>query len=112
MLLVMLMTSLAPDETALMAAYRERTRADLPCRTTAAQDEITVCGRREADRYRISFVGTDPRDSVPRERALLLKPPMNDCGRIGQTFAGCGFAGVTVSTNGSAVRMESRKLAP
>ena len=112
MLLVTLMSVMAPDEAAVMAAYRERTRAEVPCRTTTASDEITVCGRREADRYRVSFVGADPRDSVPRERARLLEPPMRGCGRIGQVFADCGFAGVTVSTNGSSVRTVSRKLAP
>ena len=112
MLLVTLMSLLAPDEAALMAAYRERTRADVPCRTTAAKDEITVCGRREADRYRVSFVGTDPRDSVPKERDRLLERPIPNCGRIGATFSDCGFVGVSVSTNGSSVTMKTRKLAP
>ena len=112
MLLVMLLSLVAEEDGGLIASYRERTRAEIACRATAAADEITVCGRREADRYRVSFVSTDPRDSVPTERARLLKSPTNDCGRVGQSFAGCGFAGVTVSTNGSSVRMESRKLAP
>ncbi|UIJ45402.1 hypothetical protein LZK98_00075 [Sphingomonas cannabina] len=111
MLLVPLLMLLADDD-ALIAAARERTRAEVPCTTTHRSDEILVCGRREADRYRVSFVTTGIRDSVPTERSRLLEPKANPCGRVGASFAGCGFVGVTASTNGQSTQVKPRELAP
>ena len=111
MLLMPLLVLLADDD-ALIAAARERTRAEVPCATTHRSDEILVCGRREADRYRVSFVTSDVRDSVPTERSRLLEPKANPCGRVGASFMGCGFVGVSMSTNGQAVRVKPRELAP
>jgi hypothetical protein len=95
-----------------IASYRDLTRADVPCTTTADPSEITVCGRRKADRYRVTFVTTDPRDSVPTERSRLLEPKMGGCGRVGQSFADCGFVGVSMSAGAAGVKVKTRKLAP
>ncbi|MGK6318525.1 hypothetical protein [Sphingomonas sp. DT-204] len=71
MRLVPLLMLLADDDT-LIAAARERTRAEMPCATSHRSDDILVCGRREADRYRVSLVTSDIRDAVPIERSRLL----------------------------------------
>ena len=107
MLLLMLAAQVADP----IAAYRDLTRADVPCAKPADAREIVVCGRREADRYRVTFIEPDPRNSVPAERARLLEPKMAGCGRVGQFFADCGFVGATVSTNFAAVTVKTRKLA-
>ncbi len=96
----------------VMAAHRRRTRADVPCEAPAAEGEVLVCGRRDADRYRVSFVATDIRDSVPTERAALMRNDFPRCGVTGPFFLeSCGMVGVTLSTNGRGVQIKTRKLA-
>jgi len=54
-MLLLAMLLLAGDEdvvTTAVETYREKTRADVPCRATADQTEVIVCMRRDADRYR------------------------------------------------------------
>lgn len=48
--------------------YRQRTTVEPRCRQ-AAGDEIVVCGRREADRYRVPLIERDPGD--PRGETLM-----------------------------------------
>lgn len=39
---------------AAMQAYRDKTRAIIPCKTTDDPDEVTICALREADKkYRV-----------------------------------------------------------
>lgn len=83
---------------AAVASYKAKTRASVSCIQDA--DEITVCARREADRYRVPLVATyDARDSVPLRTATLLEdvsvPP---CGG-GAFLQNCGKVGVTVTTS-------------
>jgi hypothetical protein len=107
-----LMLMLAADEDALLAQYRARTSVEVPCHRPESPSEVVVCGRREADRYRVSFVTTDIRDSVPTERARLLEPKMAGCGRVGAFFNDCGYVGMTMSTGaGGPVKVKTRKLA-
>ena len=112
LLLPLILLQAAPDDAALVAAARERTRAEVPCASTHNKDEITVCGRRDADRYRVNFVTTDPLDSVPTERNELLHNPIPRCGISGPFFLeSCGMVGVSISTTGGPVRVKTRKLA-
>jgi hypothetical protein len=71
-----------------------------------------VCGRRQADRYRVPFVGSDPRDAVPTERARLLESKQPTCGQIGAFFNNCGHVGVSATFGGGGVTLKTRKLAP
>jgi hypothetical protein len=82
---------------AVLKEYHELTRAETPCRDRA-RDEIVVCARRDAERYRL------PLPSVPSPRgaelrtARLLDPHAPACG-MGAFTVGCGKvgAGMTVS---------------
>ncbi|MHA6721701.1 hypothetical protein [Sphingomonas sp. RS2018] len=110
-MLPILLLLAAPDDIAAKA--RELTRAEPPCRIDRDSADITVCGRREADRrFRVTFVETNLRDVVPRERSALLEEKLTDCGRIGMVPRGCGFAGVAMTSGGGKTTIKPRKLAP
>ena len=110
--MIPMLLMLAAADDALIAQYRARTRAEVPCDRPARPDDVVVCGRRVADRYRVPFVTADARDSVPAERARLLEPKMGGCGRVGAFFNDCGFVGVTTTVgNGGAAQVKTRKLA-
>ncbi|SOB79824.1 hypothetical protein SAMN06297144_0751 [Sphingomonas guangdongensis] len=110
-MIALLLLGLAPQD--LVTQAKALTRAEVPCRTSEAADDITVCARRDADkRYRITFVLPDTRDNVPRERDALLQPKLAGCGRVGPFFADCGFAGVTMTTGAGGTQVKTRKLAP
>ena len=97
-----------------LAAYRTRTAVEPRC-SRAQGEEIIVCGRRHADRYRmvyLSYDRGDPRgEGVMGERERISADHPDKCG-IGAILAHCGMAGVHVSTNfnGEAIRL--RPLAP
>ena len=95
-------------------AYHQKTRARVECNRDA--DEIVVCARREADDYRAPLVipNTGERDNLGafEARQALLRQP-NACEtKIGNTPYGCGFAGVTMTTNASGTRIVERERAP
>ncbi len=91
------------------AEYRAATRAEVPCRRSAAGD-VTVCGRREADRrYRVPLTTIPVRDQVPRERAALLADKIDHCGRQ-LMFTDCGMVGVTMTSGGAGTTLKPRKL--
>ena len=77
-------------------------------------DEIMVCGRRDADRYRVPFIVPTPRDpktrGVPEERALLIAG-QSPCKSNGPFLVGCAV-GVNVSTKIGGGKIEYRPLAP
>jgi hypothetical protein len=104
---------LLADAPALLAQAHERTRAERPC-PVADTTDVTVCGRRRADRYRVSFVNDNPGDprheGVPAERERLLKKrsPLEE---MGPFLVGGGMVGVSASTGrGQGTRL--RPLAP
>ncbi|MBJ6120334.1 hypothetical protein [Sphingomonas mollis] len=114
MLLLMLM--LADDMGALMQSARDRTAAEHRCVATADTTDITVCGLRHADRYRVPFVVHDPGDprheGVSAERNRLLARTDN-CQEKRAIQVGCGFAGVHMTTGGNGTSVGGmRKLAP
>lgn len=101
---------LAADVPYDLAAYRSATRAEVPCDRTAATNEVTVCGRREADRrYRVPLVGIAARDQVLAVRDRLLEDKIDHCGRQLMTY-GCGFVGVTMTSGGAGTSLKPRKL--
>ena len=104
---LMLVLTSAPDD---FAAYRAATRAEVPCARAVAKDEVTVCGRREANRrYRVPLASIPARDQVPRERAALLADKIDHCGRQ-LMFTDCGMVGVTMTSGGAGTSLKPRKL--
>ena len=105
----MLLLLAMPDDA--FAAYRAATRAEPPCPRTTTPGEVTVCGRREADRrYRVPLTTIPVRDQVPRERAALLEDKIAHCGRT-LMVQGCGMVGVTMTSGGAGTTLRPRKLA-
>lgn len=94
--------------------YRALTRADVPCHRPNGDEEIVVCGAREADKYRVPFVSAgNVNNSVPLRTSTLTKDYQRiPCGQSAFT-AQCGsMVGVsaTFSADGS-VGMMKRELA-
>lgn len=84
------------DWAGVMARYREKTRAEVPC-TAPSDGEIVVCERRDADRYRVPLQVVDRRDLVPLRTATLTEDVSRvPCGQ-GPTLARCGKVGVGVT---------------
>lgn len=115
---LLLMLTSAPAAGAdgdLIDTYLERTSANPRCKA-AVGDEIAVCGRREADRYRVPLVPAptpgDPKArGVPEERARLVATE-NGCVRMSAMPYGCGMVGVSVSTKLGSGKVEYRPIAP
>lgn len=67
---------IAADVDALFQAALDRTAAEHRCAPAADSTDITVCGLRRADRFRVPIVVHDPGDpryqSVRQEREALL----------------------------------------
>jgi hypothetical protein len=96
-----------------MATYRARTSVEHRCVITPDTTDVTVCGRRQADRFRVPFVGGDNGnrvDDVPFERAAMLHrtTPIDD---LSPFLVGGGMAGVSVSTRGGVGGYKTRELA-
>jgi hypothetical protein len=73
------------------------------CTRPSGSNEILVCGRRAADKWRVPLIqydAGDPRaETVSSERNRLASAPKLKCG-IGAILANCGKAGVGFSTDG------------
>ncbi len=113
-MLLMLSAGQEVDLNREFAAYREQTRVRVQCDRDA--DEIVVCARRETEAYRAPLVvaKTGERDNLGafEARQALLRQP-NACEtKIGNTPYGCGFAGVTMTTNAGGTRIVERKRPP
>jgi hypothetical protein len=97
-----------------MARYREQTVAGPRCAVARSDTDITVCGRRNADRYRVPLVIHDAGDpkyqGVPADRERLLARTSN-CEEKSIFLVGCGKVSVSVGTKGLLLGGE-RPLAP
>ena len=97
----------------LMDTYIDKTSAQPRCKAAAGSD-IVVCGRREADKYRVPFLiptpGDPKRRGVPEERAMLIAQE-TPCDSLGPFLVGCGAVGVSVSTKIDGGKIEYRPLA-
>lgn len=108
------LTLAAPAVADTLETYRDRTSVEPRCRA-AAGDEIMVCGRRDADKYRVPFVAkSEPGDpkttNVPEERARLTARE-NACQQRAAMPYGCGMVGIKVSTKFGGGAVEYRPLA-
>lgn len=98
----------------MMARAREMTAAEQRCVPNTSTTDITICGLRRADRFRLPFVvhdAGDPRhESVQAERVRLLNRtnPVQD---MGPFQVESGMTGMSVGTGGVTLGGK-RKLAP
>ncbi|NYT41245.1 hypothetical protein HZY97_10790 [Sphingomonas sp. R-74633] len=97
-----------------MAMHRQHWSANPECKRARDENEIVVCSRREADRYRVPL-------------ATTYADPDTDAGRLTRLFDGadghapcgegaftvrCGSVGVTATVNSRGVHYVRRDLAP
>ncbi|MBX3595873.1 hypothetical protein [Sphingomonas sp.] len=105
-LLLIAMQAAAPPPS--VDTMRREMTARIPCDKPQDQNEITVCGLREADRrYRVPFVEVRSKDIVPAQTARVLEDGMFSCGITGPFLTECGgMVGVTVTigTDGKVYR--------
>lgn len=106
----------AADQSAAWIAQEQAlTRAGPICTAPSDSREVTVCGRRRADRYRVPLIEIDrdnpANEGVPAERERLLARTSN-CREHRLFLVGCGMAGMTVSTQHGVVLGGERPLAP
>lgn len=102
MLVLLLMQAKEPG--ALIARVRALTAIERPCPADRGTADITVCGRRTADRrFRLPLQtvrqpGASLLDNAAAERTALLHrtTPIQD---LGPFLVGGGFAGVSVGTS-------------
>lgn len=113
-LIVLALALQAGGDDAAMQAYRDRTRAIIPCKTTDDPDEVTICALREADKkYRVPFVTTNAKDNVPYQTERVLEDTMFQCGVTGPFLTQCGgMVGVTVGVGFDGKVMRKREPAP
>ncbi|MFL9839553.1 hypothetical protein ABS767_01140 [Sphingomonas sp. ST-64] len=101
-------------DTDAMAAYREKTRAVIPCERTADPDEVTICALREADKkYRVPFITVRAADNVPFQTDKALEDVTFQCGVTGPFLTPCGgMVGVTVGVGFDGKVVRKREPAP
>ena len=114
LLLAAAAVTVSPDD--LADRYRAMTAAEHRCVIDRDETTVTVCGLRDADRFRVPFVvgparGSREDQNVPLERETLLyrRTPVQD---MGPFLVGGGFAGVTVGTRQGLRPGQPRPLAP
>lgn len=121
MLAELLLMAAGQDAAAMIATAQEVTAAGPRCVSDPHSTDITVCGLRRADRYRVPLVVHDAGDrryeSVGAERERLLHRT-NRIEDMSAILVETGMAGVsaTVTSDGSAsghtVITGMRRLAP
>lgn len=98
-----------------LARYHAMTAAERRCIRDTRGTDVTVCGLRGADRFRVPFITREPGDpmiqDVPAERATLIRrrTPLED---LGPFLVGGGMVGVHYSTRTGLGLSETRKPAP
>ena len=108
---------LAGVDDALIATARERLSPERRCPVETASTDVTVCGLRRADRYRVPLVEHDPGDpryeivAAERNRWLARTTPLHDHSPF---LVGGGMAGVhaTLTPGGGSHVAGLRPLAP
>ena len=114
MLAGLLMIAQAASATPALDRYVERTRAEIPCAISDDPAEISVCGLREADRYRVTFLAPaeSDRDRPHDYTARLLDGRTHVCGVTSRILTGCGMVGVRTRVGFDGTVTRERPLAP
>ncbi len=101
MLAIFLVMALQADGDAPVT-YRAKTAAEHRCAPSLNETDVTVCGLRDADRFRVPFVAHaagDPLwEPVPQERQRYLARTDN-CEEKSLFLIGCGGFGLSVTTS-------------
>jgi hypothetical protein len=101
-MLLLLLLAAQSDAATLVDTARRLTSVERRCVRDPASTDITVCGLRQADRFRVPLAThtTDRRDNVTEQRAALThaRTPMED---MGPFLVGGGSAGVRATVGGS-----------
>ncbi len=100
-----------------LATYRKLTAVEPPCNRNPQGNEIIVCARRDADRYRVPLTGVfetgDPRAETLMGERERLQHIMTPCDKRGPFLVDCGMIGVSVNTAiGGDGGIRYRPLAP
>lgn len=92
--------AMAQDSSPL-GQYQAMTRVEPRCSAPRAGNEIIVCGRRRADRWRVPFILKEPGDpsiqNVSAERNGLIATT-TPCQDNSVFLIGCGKVGIGIST--------------
>jgi hypothetical protein len=98
------------DAKTLMATAQKRTDGVVRCQAPTG-DDVTVCGRRDADHYRVPLItraaGDPAHEPVMAERQRL-QAQTNNCEEKSLFLVGCGSAGVSASSS-SGVQLEGER---
>lgn len=98
--MLLFLFALQADAAVLVDTARRLTSAEQRCMQDPDATDITVCGLRRADRFRVPFATVNARgDNVAEQRATLThaRTPMED---LGPFLVGGGAAGVTATVGG------------
>lgn len=115
LLLPILLLAPIDDPTALIAKANTLTAAEQRCVPDPDSTDITVCGLRNADRFRVPLMVHDPGDpryetvSAERNRLLHRTNPVQD---LSPFLVGGGMAGVSVTVDTATGAATERKPAP
>lgn len=119
MLPVLLMMIAVQDAETLIANARTMTTAETRCTLSADTTDITVCGLRQADRYRVPLVVNDAGDrryeavGAERERLLHRTNRIEDMSAFLVETGMAGVGATVGSHNGGRLTVNGlRKLAP
>ena len=97
-----------------LGKYLAMTRVEPRCSAPRAGNEIIVCGRRRADRWRVPFILKEPGDpgiqNVSAERNGLIATT-TPCQDNSVFLVGCGKVGIGISTVIGGGGVELRPLA-
>lgn len=99
------------------AAAQDKLAAERPCAVDPNSTDVTVCGRRQADRFRVPLVVRDPGDprheAVMAERTRLLARTTPLAEKSPFLIGGGAKVGVAMTTGAGGTRVEgARELAP
>jgi hypothetical protein len=96
-MLALLLIIAGQSADAAIAQYHAVTAVGPHCNTAPNSSDITVCARRNADRYRLPLIEQDPgnprTEDVPGERERLFARTSN-CQEKSLFLVGCGKVGV------------------
>ena len=115
MFALLLLSAVPIEDAATLIARSSTVIAGERCAPDPDRTDITVCGRRRADRFRVPFVVHDPGDPkyqpviVERDRLLNRTNPVKE---LSPFLVGGGMTGVTVSSRSGVGGATGRKLAP
>jgi hypothetical protein len=112
--LLMTLSAPAAADSDLIDTYLRQTSVEPRC-NAATGGEIVVCGRREADRYRVPFESVsapgDPKTTNVHEERGRLIARESACQQMAAQPYGCGMVGLKVSTKLGSGKLEYRPLA-